>query len=144
MNWGTGLTIAMSAFIIYIVSMVVTVNRQNFELVSDTYYEDEMKFNDRYAALKLGAPYAAHFRQTSSGTSLSFALPEEIKGEVESASVLFRHPSHASKDKLFEWSSGPEIACDASMLDAGTIYTVDIAFEIDETRHLIQKSVRVP
>ena len=47
MNWGKGVTIAFILFVGFIMFMVVGAFRENFDLVSDDYYLEEINYQDK-------------------------------------------------------------------------------------------------
>jgi len=48
MNWGYKILILYSVFIVGILTMVYKASQQKVELVSENYYEQEVKFQDQY------------------------------------------------------------------------------------------------
>lgn len=47
MNWGKGIVLAFTLFIIFIVSIVVRVFSEDFDLVADNYYAKELYFEKK-------------------------------------------------------------------------------------------------
>ncbi len=145
MNWGHGITIAIVAFMVFITTLVLIVNSKNFELFSDSYYEDELVFDARYSALEKGAQYADQCAQKSVGESYFVTVPSELVENIDDANLLFRHPQTASKDRTYQWTKGqPEIQVSLSDFDSGTIYQMELAMEINDENYLIEKDVRIP
>jgi hypothetical protein len=47
MNWGTRIAIGYGAFVVFILSLVVMAFQQDFDLVADNYYEQEIAYQGR-------------------------------------------------------------------------------------------------
>ena len=145
MNWGKGIAIAMGAFMIFIVTLVVKVNSVNFELVSDTYYEDELLFNDRYVAKQRAFQYVNECQSTAAGESMFVSIPADLIGDLSTAKVKLRHPKTAAKDLVYDWVQGDnEVQLNLAELDQGTIYTMELQMDKNGEEFLIEKSLRIP
>lgn len=57
MNFGHGIIIAMSAFVIFILSLIFSFMRQNVDLEYTDYYKRELVFNETKEATEHGLPY---------------------------------------------------------------------------------------
>ncbi len=99
MNWGKGILITIIAFVAFIMTLVViSVKQDDIHLVTENYYEKEIKYQDQIerekAAGKLGRDVLV-FDPT--GKSMVLDLPIGSKGNLQ----LFR-PSDASLDQEVE------------------------------------------
>ncbi|MFY7670222.1 FixH family protein [Tenacibaculum sp. MEBiC06402] len=104
-NWGTGIVIAIISFITFIMFMVVTMvsdKAYNHDLVTDNYYQKELKYQDNIDASKnlnkLKNPLLV--QKVSKGIEIIFPKdlsPEKIKGKV----FLYR-PSNKTLDSEIE------------------------------------------
>jgi hypothetical protein len=97
-SWGYKIFIGYSLFVIGILFLVYKANRQSYDLVTEKYYEAELRYQEvidqkgRTAALS-AAPQISH-----SVDGVSVHLPAEFSGaEVKGEMYLYR-PSDASKD----------------------------------------------
>lgn len=93
LNWGHGLMIALGGFIVFILFLILVfpMGKQNAEMISNDYYEEELKYQDvidakqNVAQLKEIPTYKA----TKNGMEISF--PESIKVDNNDANFfLFR------------------------------------------------------
>lgn len=79
-NWGHGIALALAGFIAFILFMIFIFpnGKQNSELVSDNYYEDELAFQQVIDAKKNAdqLPAKPNFLQTEEGIKITF--PESI------------------------------------------------------------------
>lgn len=89
-NWGTGIILAFVVFISFIMFFVIRMNVQSkydHDLVTDTYYEEELKYQDdidkQRNAQKLVQNVVSE--QTEKGIEITFPetfTVEDIKGKV--------------------------------------------------------------
>ena len=81
MNWGNKLAFAMIAFMAFIGYMAYRIMQENFDLVSETYYEDEMEFqqvlDSKNALNLLSEPLTISKRNDS----LILDFPKELVGQ---------------------------------------------------------------
>jgi hypothetical protein len=104
-KWSTGIVIAIAAFITFIMVMVVTMvsdNAYNHDLVTDNYYQKELKYQDNIDATKNlhKLEYPLVIQKVSDGMEVVFPkdlTPEKIKGKV----FLYR-PSNRALDSEIE------------------------------------------
>ena len=104
-KWSTGIVIAIAAFITFIMVMVVTMvsdNAYNHDLVTDNYYQKELKYQDNIDATKNlhKLEYPLVIQKVSDGMEVVFPkdlTPEKIKGKV----FLYR-PSNKALDSEIE------------------------------------------
>ncbi|WP_339866240.1 FixH family protein [uncultured Algoriphagus sp.] len=96
MNWGTGIVLTIIAFVVLIMTMVViSVRMDGIELVTENYYEEEIKYQDRIdesnSALGLDREVISYDAQSK---VLALDLPNGTTGTLQ----LFR-PSDSSLDQ---------------------------------------------
>ncbi|WP_258099270.1 FixH family protein [Marinoscillum pacificum] len=98
-NWGHGIVVAFVLFCTFVVSIVVRAFQEDFDLVSETYYQDEIAYQDRIdskANLKASGQELA-INQNDSQVVMTF--PEEFS--AANGTVKFYYPSRALFDKEF-------------------------------------------
>ena len=97
MNWGHKITLAFSAFVVFIVFMVVKSFQENVDLVTEDYYKQEIQYQQQIDkinnthALKQKVSFAQENQQ------LIVQFPEEFKNGLSGEINLFR-PSDARFD----------------------------------------------
>jgi hypothetical protein len=96
-NWGTGIFIVFSLFVVGILTMVTGAFRQNIELEATDYYARELKFQDQIDKLNRSKKLSNPLKVTIEKEQIVLYFPFEtgINGQLE----LFR-PSDARHDKL--------------------------------------------
>jgi hypothetical protein len=140
MSWGKGIAISFIAFTMFIGLLVAVCVRQDINLVSKNYYDDELKYQDEIDRLNNAAALAekpsmqVHEHQLE----LTFnALPE-----FEDAQLVFTRPSDARYDATFAVSPGPDSrrVFDVSSLPPGR-YVTSLRWKMNGKEFLVQESV---
>ena len=79
MNWGHKLTIVFIAFAALIGTLVYKCTQQKFDLVSDDYYVQELKYQDKIDGSKAASAISpVKISQTASDVVIQ--MPEEVRG----------------------------------------------------------------
>lgn len=100
-NWGTGLVIALAAFICFIMYFVITMitdKDYNHDLVVEEYYKQEIGFQDELNAEQNAAnlPYKIHIEKSTEGILLNF--PQEIADSFQKGTIAFYRVSDKNMD----------------------------------------------
>lgn len=93
LNWGHGLMIALGCFIIFILFLILVfpMGKQNADMVSDNYYEEEIEYQKVIDAKENAASLTEipAYKETANGIEIKF--PESIKTDGNKADFfLFR------------------------------------------------------
>ena len=93
LNWGHGLAIALGCFILFILFLIFIfpMGKQNAEMISNNYYEEELQYQDIIDAKNNAAKLekTPTYKATSEGILITF--PETIKVDENTADfILFR------------------------------------------------------
>ncbi|SNR14508.1 FixH family protein [Tenacibaculum jejuense] len=104
LNWGTGIVIAILAFIGFIMFMVTTMitnHKYNHDLVTDSYYQKELKYQDNINAEQnvLAIKDAIVIQLNQKGLELLFS--EEFQSEFINGKVFLYRPSDKTLDSEF-------------------------------------------
>lgn len=102
MDWGKGILLTIIGFVAVIITMVViSVRMDGIELVTENYYEQEIKYQDQIDKenLTLGLGEAV-MRYDYDAQAVVLDLPEGSKGKLQ----LFR-PSDSSLDQVFNFEA---------------------------------------
>lgn len=98
MNWGKKLTIVFILFAGMIIFMVVKSFQQNFDLVSDNYYEDELVYQERIDAESNAASFSNGIIFTMSPDSVILSMPADGMTGFKSGTIVFYRASDAKLD----------------------------------------------
>jgi hypothetical protein len=95
MNWGTKITIVFIGFVILVVTMVTISVNQDFYLVEENYYEEEIAYQGKMEEISNGQewPGAISVKQEGSTLALNFEGADKVKGTIN-----FFRPSDANLD----------------------------------------------
>jgi len=77
-NWGMGIAIFMTCFIIFIVSFVVKSSFLNTDLYAEDYYQQELDYQDIIDAKVNARVYKGDFYISQSATSIIVHLPKGL------------------------------------------------------------------
>ena len=100
MNWGKGLTIAMIAFMAFIVTMVVTMISHNVELDNPEYYKRDLAYNSEMEALNREYDLSNHIEIVKTDANFLVKVPKDEF--ITDVSILFSRPNDESQDFIVE------------------------------------------
>lgn len=107
-SWGYKILFFYLSFVIGMLFLVYKANSESFDLVTENYYEAELKYQEvidqKGAVSQLSAPP----KITHTVNSIFVQLPKEFNGKPVQGEVYLYRPSDASKDlrKAFTTSEG--------------------------------------
>ena len=138
MNWGHGLTISFVLFAAFMAWLVVGSFQQKIDLVTDEYYEAELKYQDRMDEIQNNTPETSiSVQQEDSRIQLIFPeVPEE------SGIHLYR-PSDSRHDRHFSVEEGAQ---KATIELAGLVkgyYILKMTWTVDGKRFYQEKGVYI-
>jgi hypothetical protein len=100
-NWGAKIALMYSGFVVLILFLVFKSMKQDFQLVSDDYYQKEIKYQDVIDAGKnqsqLSAPVSIHANEAN----VSFDFPQEFKDKDCKGNVQFYSAVSSKWDASF-------------------------------------------
>lgn len=128
MNWGKGIFIALSIFIVFIVTLVVIMFRQNVELETEDYYLQEIAYQDEITALNNAQALAELPEIKLNDQHLTVQLP----GEAEYTNVVLNllRPDDKSKDQEISITNTRTFLIDNKDLSQGK-YLIKLSYEVD-------------
>jgi hypothetical protein len=131
MNWGLKIACLYGGFVLVIGGLVYGSMRQQFDLVTDDYYKQEIAYQQVLDAGKNQSRLSAPVKLTQTGTQLQLEFPQDFAGKHLSGSVQFYSPVAASRDQRVEFNTDQllqELAVDG--LQKGT-YQVKLQWTAD-------------
>ncbi|MCT4560105.1 MAG: FixH family protein [Crocinitomicaceae bacterium] len=102
MNWGKGIALALSVFIVFIVTLATIMMRTKVDLVSDDYYQQEIQFEHTLEAQKRGEELAA-FHVSQSNNSVKIVVDNALESETR---VQFYRPNNRALDLDYSMKDG--------------------------------------
>lgn len=105
-NWGTGIVLAVTLFIIATLSVVSYIISLDFYLVSNNHYEEGVEYqqtiDNKNRAENLENPVVVLFDEGS--TSIKLIFPQEILSDSLSGNVTFYRPNNPELDRKYKLS----------------------------------------
>ncbi|MFY0608589.1 MAG: FixH family protein [Cyclobacteriaceae bacterium] len=98
-NWGNGVVVSFVLFMSFIIYVVVQGLQQNIDLVSDTYYLDELAFQDQIEQKSNLANSGLSLELKQNKDEIEILFPESFNEAV--GKIHFYHPSRALFDKEY-------------------------------------------
>jgi len=92
-NWGTGLFIAASLFIVMIAVFAYFMFQQNFDLVEKDYYPKALVYQQKIDKLNNTAQLEEKAKVEITGNSVIIRFPSEFHPDSISGTVMFYRPS---------------------------------------------------
>ena len=100
-NWGTKIALFYITFVIFTLIMVVMAFQEDYELVTEDYYEQEIKYQGKIDSKERTKALESELMVTIDANELNILFPQR---EVNlSASILCFRPSDESKDFKVEF-----------------------------------------
>lgn len=100
-TWGTGIVIAMLAFMIFILSFVyksIAMDEYQHELVSEDYYKEELHYQEEIDKLNNSNSLSKNIELVNSKEGILVSFPEDIKQESIVGSIYFQRLSNEKLD----------------------------------------------
>lgn len=143
-SWPTGIIIAISAFVIFILSFVYKVTflpQYDHHLVSDNYYEDELNYQKEINKLNEASELAQNitFKKTTLGLLIIFPSefePSDIKGVIS-----FVRMSNNKNDFQFpiNLKTNEHLIKDADLVEGR--WNVKIEWTVNNTTYLLKEKI---
>ncbi len=124
MNWGKGIIIAMSAFVIFILTLVFTLMSNRVDLTSDDYYKKEIGFQDEIEAQRLGQKFDRKLIIQQSKNSIFFEFKDSLPAKI--GTIEFNRPSDQKLDKTIVWK-GEQMILSKNLFQKG-LYHLTLEF----------------
>ena len=99
MSWGYKIMLAYLVFIGGIALLVVMSVKEKQELVTNDYYEQELKFQDKINEVENANSLSAKIMIEATGNEITFFFPQEMKGITIQSDIMMYSPSSILKDR---------------------------------------------
>lgn len=96
LNWGTGIAIVYTTFVVFIGVMVYKAFGEDFDLVTEDYYAQEIKFQEKIDSRSRAEKLDVSVQTVVEGKSLKIIFPQE--SELLTGSINCFRPSDETKD----------------------------------------------
>ncbi|MBI1835670.1 MAG: FixH family protein [Flavobacteriia bacterium] len=140
MSWGKGITIAMIAFMTFILYMVFTLMSKNTDLESDDYYKKEIEFEKEIQSLTNTSKLKEKVKVSQLEKYVVIQFPA-IEG-IDSMRVELFRPNNEKDDQLFILKETKTLTILKSKLKIG-IYNLNIHFKIKNESYMQKETIRI-
>ncbi|WP_046743157.1 FixH family protein [Kordia zhangzhouensis] len=143
-NWGTGIVLAFIGFISFIMYFVINMNVQekyDHDLVTDTYYEEELKYQSNINKLRNAQKLEENVVITTTVSGIEISFPKTLSLEKIKGKVFLYRPSNRKFDfeKPISLSTHTLLIPDKDLLGGRWNLTVD--WKYDDNDYLFKKEL---
>ncbi len=103
MNWGKGIAIVYIVFVLLIAGLVYLATQQKFDLVSDDYYEQELKYQDKLDANNNVVALNDKINFSLQGEKLIIELPSDLHTSNISGKLNCYYKADSKNDLSFDF-----------------------------------------
>jgi nitrogen fixation protein FixH len=144
-SWPTGIILALSAFIIFIMSFVFKATflpEYDHHLVSDDYYKDEMNYQQEIDKLNKAAALKEDVTLTKVAEGLLIKFPAEFESEKIAGTISFQRPSNDKIDFQLpiKLTSTDFLISDDNLVQG--IWNVKIEWSVNSNTYLFKQKLR--
>jgi len=101
-NWGTGIFIFLTLFLIAAAAFIIFAFSQDVNLVHKDYYEKGVDYSDQMNVSERSELYNAFFQIRQEDDFLILQFNQELSFEIDSGKILFYRPSNSKHDLRLE------------------------------------------
>ncbi len=98
-NWGHKITLAFSAFVVFIFVMVYKAVKTDFQLVTKEYYKEELAYQEVIDGTNKANQLSTAVHIQQADDQLIIQLPEEMKQQTVTGSIWLYCPSEDKNDR---------------------------------------------
>lgn len=145
MNWGKALALALIAFAGMMAFFVYKASQNPMPLVSENYYGDELRFQERMAAVQRASELSAPVRVRVQRNRVSVDFPEEARGQELVGEMQLQRPNEPLGDHTAHFT----VPGTASLEQAGMEllpgrYNLLLLWKMNGLEYCTQERVVVP
>jgi len=97
-NWGWGIFITCTLFILFISSLVYRASKEKIEFVTENYYDKELKFQDQINDLENAKALPENIKLSQNEGSLLIAYPSSLDWNSVNGQITFFKPDNSDLD----------------------------------------------
>jgi hypothetical protein len=135
-NWGIGIAMLYTGFVIGILTLVVMSSRQKVDLVAENYYEEELIFQRKIDKIERTKALTEPLLWGVNQEGVQLQFPENMNGRKITGKVKFYCPSDNRKDKEFAINPAADLSqlIPATQLASGR-YKLQVEWQADSTTY---------
>ncbi|MEJ8842783.1 FixH family protein [Lacibacter sp. H375] len=136
LNWGHKITLAFSAFVVFMFVMVYKSMKTDFQLVTKEYYKDELAYQQVIDGTNRANKLSSSVEVTQLNNELIIQLPAEMKGKTISGNIWLYCSSDDKKDRRLELTvdeNGKQVIDSKNMMPAN--YLLKVTWKAEELNY---------
>jgi hypothetical protein len=144
LNWGHKITLAFSAFVVFMFVMVYKSMKTDFQLVTKEYYKDELAYQQVIDGTNRANKLSGSVEVTQANNELIIQLPTEMKGKVISGNIWLYCSSDDKKDRRLELAvdkNGKQVINSKNMLPAN--YLLKVTWKAEELNYYNEQHIEL-
>jgi hypothetical protein len=133
MSWGTKIAVLYIGFVAMIVLLIARTTRENVDLVTEDYYQQELQYQDRIDQRTAATASGMQPEVTITGSHIEITFPGNTAGKSCTGTIQFYRPSDAAKDFTVPVATDSNRVqlVDLSLLEQG-LYQLKFAWTSDQ------------
>lgn len=143
MSWGYRVTILCAGFALFMLFLVASAFRQNFDLVAEDYYGRELKFQEQIEKQKNQAALG-NIKFEIQDEKIVLTFPGNIRDEHATGKITFFRPSDKNKDftiELLPDRNNQQEISKSSFING--LYKVQIEYEMNGRGYYSEESLMI-
>jgi hypothetical protein len=143
-NWGHKITLAFSAFVVFIFVMVYKAVKSDFQLVTKEYYKDELAYQEVIDGTNKANQLSTAVSIQQLGDQLIIQLPTEMKQQTVTGSIWLYCPSEDKNDRrlaLIVDEDGKQIISTNTIAAAG--YLAKIRWQVNNHTYYTEQRITI-
>ncbi|HLP35218.1 FixH family protein [Lacibacter sp.] len=144
LNWGHKITLAFSAFVVFMFVMVYKSMKTDFQLVTKEYYKDELAYQQVIDGTNRANKLSGSVVVTQANNELIIQLPTEMRGKAISGNIWLYCSSDDKKDRRLELAvdeNGKQVINSKNMLPAN--YLLKVTWKADELSYYNEQHIEL-
>jgi hypothetical protein len=136
LNWGHKITLAFSAFVLLMFTLVYKSMKTDFQLVTKEYYKDELAYQQVIDGTNRANSLSSRVEVKQMKHELIIQLPIEMKGKTISGDIWLYCSSDDKKDRRLELTvdnNGRQLINTKNMLPAN--YLLKVTWKAEELNY---------
>lgn len=140
-TWGTKIFIAYTAFALGILFLAYKASQQNFDLVTENYYEAELKYQHVIDEKDRAAQLSEEPKISHTINSVTIQLPKEFAAAAVEGELYLYRPSDATKDLRRPFSAATGAIQLTFDKELSGMYDAKLSWQSGGKRFLVEKKI---
>lgn len=142
-GWGGRIALLYGGFVLLIAALVTGSMRQDFDLVSDDYYAQELAYQDVLDAGKNQSELSAPVSIYANATDVVVEFPGEFKGKTINGNVHFYSPIEDAWDKKVKLENATAVISVPRSELQNTKYKIKLAWEVEGKKYYQESDINL-